>query len=105
MSEVTASRVSRLATERGPSAPVRSTESGQGMSSSARQHPGLPVAVVTGASQGLGFALAEALAHRGWALVVDARRTDRLDAAVAQLGEHTTVVGVAGDVTGAAHRA
>jgi NAD(P)-dependent dehydrogenase (short-subunit alcohol dehydrogenase family) len=67
--------------------------------------PGLPVAVVTGASQGLGLALGEALARRGWALVVDARRTDRLDAAVARLAEHTTVVGVAGDVTDPAHRA
>ena len=67
--------------------------------------PGLPVAVVTGASQGFGLALAEALARRGWALVVDARRADRLDAAVRQLAEHTTVLGVVGDVTDAAHRA
>ena len=35
---------------------------------------GSPVAIVTGASQGLGLALAEGLAERGWALVVDARR-------------------------------
>jgi NAD(P)-dependent dehydrogenase (short-subunit alcohol dehydrogenase family) len=66
---------------------------------------GQPVAVVTGASQGLGLALAEALARRGWALVVDARRADRLDAAVTQLAEHTTVVGVAGDVADPVHRA
>jgi NAD(P)-dependent dehydrogenase (short-subunit alcohol dehydrogenase family) len=64
-----------------------------------------PVAIVTGASQGLGLALAEALADRGWALVVDARRADRLDAAVARLAARTTVVGVAGDVTDPAHRA
>ena len=44
-----------------------------------RTHSRKPVAVVTGASQGLGRALAEGLAHRGWALVVDARRPDRLD--------------------------
>jgi NAD(P)-dependent dehydrogenase (short-subunit alcohol dehydrogenase family) len=62
------------------------------------------VAVVTGASQGLGFALADALARRGWALVVDARRTDRLERAVERLATHTTVVGVAGDVTDPAHR-
>jgi NAD(P)-dependent dehydrogenase (short-subunit alcohol dehydrogenase family) len=64
-----------------------------------------PVAIVTGASQGLGLALADALAERGWALVVDARRADRLDAAVRCLAPRTVVVGVAGDVTDAAHRA
>jgi NAD(P)-dependent dehydrogenase (short-subunit alcohol dehydrogenase family) len=68
-------------------------------------NPMLPVAVVTGASQGLGLALAEALADRGWALVVDARRRDRLDAAVARIAPRTTVVGVVGDVTDPAHRA
>ena len=36
------------------------------------------VALITGASQGLGLALAEALADRGWTLVIDARRADRL---------------------------
>jgi NAD(P)-dependent dehydrogenase (short-subunit alcohol dehydrogenase family) len=71
-----------------------------------QQHTNLPkpVAVVTGASQGLGLTLAEALAARGWALVVDARRTDRLDDAVARLARATDVVGVAGDVTDPAHR-
>jgi NAD(P)-dependent dehydrogenase (short-subunit alcohol dehydrogenase family) len=63
-----------------------------------------PVAVVTGASQGLGLALAEALASRGWSLVVDARRADRLDEAVARLAGRTQVVGVAGDVADADHR-
>jgi NAD(P)-dependent dehydrogenase (short-subunit alcohol dehydrogenase family) len=63
-----------------------------------------PVAVVTGASQGLGLALAEALAARGWALVVDARRAAPLDAAVAGLSRHTTVVGIVGDVTDPEHR-
>jgi NAD(P)-dependent dehydrogenase (short-subunit alcohol dehydrogenase family) len=68
-------------------------------------NPAQPVAVITGASQGFGLALADALARRGWALVVDARRADRLDAAVTQLTEHTTVVGVTGDVTDPTHRA
>ena len=39
--------------------------------------PNRPVAVITGASQGLGLALATELASRGWSLVVDARRGDR----------------------------
>ncbi len=67
-------------------------------------NPRKPVAVVTGASQGLGSALAGALAERGWALVIDARRSDRLADAVARLAPHTDVVGVAGDVTDASHR-
>ncbi len=63
-----------------------------------------PVAVITGASQGLGLALAEALAARGWALVVDARRAARLDTAVARLSSLTEVVGLAGDVNDPEHR-
>src|SRR5207248_10866831 len=66
---------------------------------------GKPVAVVTGASQGLGLALAEALAREGWALVVDARLADRLEAAVSRLGALTSVSGVAGDVADPCHRA
>ena len=45
------------------------------------------VALITGASQGLGRALAEELAERGWTLVIDARRADRLDAAAAELAD------------------
>jgi NAD(P)-dependent dehydrogenase (short-subunit alcohol dehydrogenase family) len=69
------------------------------------QHTEAPVAVITGGSQGLGLALATALAERGWHLVLDARRVERLEAAVHQLRGRTTVVGLPGDVTDAAHRA
>ena len=63
------------------------------------------VAIVTGASQGLGLALARRLASAGYALVIDARRADRLEAAKLELAELTTVVAVTGDVPDPAHRA
>jgi NAD(P)-dependent dehydrogenase (short-subunit alcohol dehydrogenase family) len=63
------------------------------------------VAIITGGSQGLGRALARALAHDGWALVIDARRPERLADAVEELRGETTVVGLAGDVADPAHRA
>jgi NAD(P)-dependent dehydrogenase (short-subunit alcohol dehydrogenase family) len=62
------------------------------------------VALVTGASQGLGKALATALAERGWQLVVDARRADRLEAAAEVLRARTDVVAIVGDVADPAHR-
>jgi len=62
------------------------------------------VALITGASQGLGLALAAALADDGWTLVIDARRADRLADAVAELAAKTTVVAIPGDVVDAAHR-
>ncbi|MDV9178100.1 SDR family NAD(P)-dependent oxidoreductase, partial [Streptomyces sp. W16] len=44
----------------------------------------MSVAIITGASKGLGRALAEALAARGWDLVLDARTEGALtEAAVA----------------------
>ncbi len=61
------------------------------------------VAIVTGASQGLGLALTTALAAEGWTVVVDARRADRLDEALERLGRDT-VIAVAGDVADADHR-
>lgn len=63
------------------------------------------VAVITGASRGLGLALARRLAADGWALVVDAREPAALEAARAELAAVTEVRAVAGDVADADHRA
>ncbi len=64
------------------------------------------VALVTGASEGLGRALATALARRGWRLVVDARRPGPLQQVREQLqaAGAPDVVALAGDVTDPAHR-
>jgi NAD(P)-dependent dehydrogenase (short-subunit alcohol dehydrogenase family) len=65
---------------------------------------GMSSALVTGASRGLGLALARALAERGWSLVIDARGAEALEAVRRELAEHTTVVAIAGDVADARHR-
>jgi NAD(P)-dependent dehydrogenase (short-subunit alcohol dehydrogenase family) len=61
-------------------------------------------AIVTGASRGLGLALARALAERGWGLVIDARSEAELEAARAELAARTDVVAVTGDVADSWHR-
>ena len=63
-----------------------------------------PTALITGASRGLGLALAHALAARGWHLVLTARGAEALEAARAELARTTQVVAIAGDVADAAHR-
>jgi NAD(P)-dependent dehydrogenase (short-subunit alcohol dehydrogenase family) len=63
-----------------------------------------PVAIVTGASRGLGLALARALAARGWRLVIDARDADALERSRAELAERTTVAALSGDVSDPRHR-
>lgn len=58
------------------------------------------VALVTGGSAGLGRALVLGLAARGWSVVTDARRSDRLS----DLTTHG-IRTVSGDITDPAHRA
>lgn len=64
----------------------------------------MPVALITGASTGLGLELARALAARGWSLVIDARRPEPLQRAAAELVGQTSVVALPGDVADPAHR-
>jgi NAD(P)-dependent dehydrogenase (short-subunit alcohol dehydrogenase family) len=58
-------------------------------------------AIITGASQGLGRALAANLADDGWRLVVDARTAEDLDKAAASWPD---VTAIPGDITDPDHR-
>lgn len=61
-------------------------------------------ALVTGASRGLGLALALALAEKGWQLIINARGADRLEAAQKRLAHFTHVIAIAGDIGSNDHR-
>ncbi|MEV6198279.1 SDR family NAD(P)-dependent oxidoreductase [Streptomyces sp. NPDC051920] len=66
----------------------------------------MPVAIITGASKGLGRALGAALAGRGWDLVLDARTAGVLEETARALSAYgTRVEALPGDVTDAGHRA
>lgn len=59
------------------------------------------IAIVTGASRGLGLATARALASSGWTVIMDARDPDQLRAAAEQVeGAHA----IPGDIADAEHR-
>ena len=62
-------------------------------------------AVVTGASRGIGLAIARRLVDDGARVVITARGTDALDAAVVELGGPGVAIGIAGKADSAEHRA
>jgi NAD(P)-dependent dehydrogenase (short-subunit alcohol dehydrogenase family) len=61
-------------------------------------------ALITGASRGLGLALARTLAGDGWTLIIDARGEEALESAREELSTHTRVIAIPGDVTDPEHR-
>ncbi len=68
----------------------------------------MSVAIVTGASRGLGEALAQGLARTGWSVVIDARDGPALNDAAGRIrataAPGARVVAIAGDVTDEEHR-
>ncbi len=68
----------------------------------------MEIAIVTGSSKGLGRALAEGLATRGWSLVIDARGVEDLKRAEEDLrsvkSSGSSIVAIPGDIASPAHR-
>jgi len=63
-----------------------------------------PIALITGASRGLGLALARQLAAQGWQFILDARGGDALEKARQELSAQTQVIAIPGDVADPLHR-
>jgi len=61
-------------------------------------------ALITGASRGLGLALARQLAKDGWGLIIDARGERSLEQARLELSGFTNVIAIPGDITTGSHR-
>jgi NAD(P)-dependent dehydrogenase (short-subunit alcohol dehydrogenase family) len=74
-----------------------------GETRTAFEHTGR-TAIVTGASAGLGRALARLLAVDGWRLVIDARRSEPLATVQRELAQLTDITAVPGDVADHDHR-
>lgn len=59
--------------------------------------------LITGASRGLGLALARALAQQGWQLIIDARGEEALTAVSRELSKLTPVTAVPGNLNDKSH--
>ena len=62
------------------------------------------IALITGASRGLGLALARQLAAEDWHLIIDARGANALETARVALAKQTRIIAIPGDVTDGDHR-
>ncbi len=60
-------------------------------------------ALITGASKGLGYSLAENLAHKGWNLLITARNAKQLLSVKNHLAQFTEVIAISGDVRDEIH--
>ena len=56
-------------------------------------------ALITGASRGLGLALARELAQKGWGLIIDGRGKKALEEVSVELSKKTNIIAITGDVT------
>src|SRR5512133_1794274 len=61
-------------------------------------------ALITGASRGLGLALARKLAEQSWGLIIDARGKKVLEQVHEELSAKTKVIAIPGDITAESHR-
>jgi NAD(P)-dependent dehydrogenase (short-subunit alcohol dehydrogenase family) len=61
-------------------------------------------ALITGASRGLGLALAKALADHGWGLIINARGREALETARLELAAKTNITAIPGDINDNNHR-
>lgn len=68
-------------------------------------HPTPHTAIITGASRGLGQALARELAQHGWTLLIDARGAEPLEEVRRELAAATRVVAIPGSIADSNHRA
>lgn len=63
----------------------------------------IKTALITGASKGLGYKLAESLAQKGWNLLITARNPEELMLAKKHFTQHTQTIAIAGNVRDEVH--